>query len=40
VPTAIKRALIARDKSCAFPGCHHFGSHAGAFIQSGSQVVF
>jgi len=19
----IKRALIARDKSCAFPGCHH-----------------
>ncbi len=22
VPTAIKRALIARDKSCAFPGCH------------------
>ena len=23
VPTAIKRALIARDKSCAFPGCHH-----------------
>ncbi len=23
VPTAIKRALKARDKSCAFPGCHH-----------------
>ena len=23
VPTAIKRALIARDKSCTFPGCHH-----------------
>jgi hypothetical protein len=23
VPTAIKRALLARDKSCAFPGCHH-----------------
>jgi len=23
VSTAIKRALIARDKSCAFPGCHH-----------------
>jgi len=23
VPTAIKRALMARDKSCAFPGCHH-----------------
>ena len=23
VPTAIRRALIARDKSCAFPGCHH-----------------
>ncbi len=23
VPTAIKRALVARDKSCAFPGCHH-----------------
>lgn len=22
VPTAIKRALWARDKSCAFPGCH------------------
>ncbi len=23
VPTAIKRALRARDKSCVFPGCHH-----------------
>ena len=23
VPVAIKRALVARDKSCAFPGCHH-----------------
>jgi hypothetical protein len=23
VPTAIKRALMARDKSCSFPGCHH-----------------
>jgi hypothetical protein len=23
VPTAIKRALIARDKGCSFPGCHH-----------------
>jgi hypothetical protein len=23
VPTAIKRALMAKDKSCAFPGCHH-----------------
>ena len=23
VPTAIKRALMARDKRCAFPGCHH-----------------
>jgi len=23
VPRAIKRALMARDKSCAFPGCHH-----------------
>ena len=23
VPTAIKRALLARDKRCAFPGCHH-----------------
>ncbi len=23
VPTAIKRALRARDKGCAFPGCHH-----------------
>ena len=23
VPTAIKRALWARDKGCAFPGCHH-----------------
>ena len=23
VPTAIKRALQARDKSCVFPGCHH-----------------
>ncbi len=22
VPTAIKRALMARDKCCAFPGCH------------------
>ena len=23
VPKAIKRALQSRDKSCAFPGCHH-----------------
>ena len=23
VPTAIKRALQSRDKSCVFPGCHH-----------------
>ena len=23
VPTAIKRALQARDKACVFPGCHH-----------------
>jgi hypothetical protein len=23
VPTSIKRALRARDKGCAFPGCHH-----------------
>ena len=23
VPTAIKRALQARDKVCVFPGCHH-----------------
>ncbi len=23
VTRAIKRALMARDKSCAFPGCHH-----------------
>jgi hypothetical protein len=23
VPTAIKRALVARDKNCAFPGCQH-----------------
>jgi Domain of unknown function (DUF222)/HNH endonuclease len=23
VPTAIKRALMARDRSCAFPGCQH-----------------
>jgi hypothetical protein len=24
VPTAIKRALVARDKSCAFPGRYRF----------------
>ncbi|MBK79324.1 MAG: hypothetical protein CMQ43_00200 [Gammaproteobacteria bacterium] len=23
VPTAIKRALMARDRACTFPGCHH-----------------
>ena len=23
VPTAIKRALMARDRCCRFPGCHH-----------------
>ncbi len=23
VPRAIKRALMARDKGCSFPGCHH-----------------
>ncbi len=23
VPTAIKRALAARDHACRFPGCHH-----------------
>jgi len=23
VPTAIKRALLARDKGCAYPGCHN-----------------
>ncbi|HEX7036880.1 MAG TPA: DUF222 domain-containing protein [Pseudomonadales bacterium] len=23
VPTAIKRALLARDRQCTFPGCHH-----------------
>jgi len=23
IPTAIKRALRSRDKSCAFPGCQH-----------------
>jgi len=23
VPTAIKRALMARDKRCVFPGCQH-----------------
>jgi hypothetical protein len=23
VPTAIKRAVFARDRACTFPGCHH-----------------
>ena len=23
VPTALKRALFARDRGCTFPGCHH-----------------
>ena len=23
VPTSIKRALLARDRRCTFPGCHH-----------------
>ena len=23
VPTAIKRALLGRDRTCTFPGCHH-----------------
>ena len=23
VPTALKRALFARDRTCTFPGCHH-----------------
>lgn len=23
VPTPIKRALLARDRTCTFPGCHH-----------------
>jgi len=23
VPTALKRALLARDRTCQFPGCHH-----------------
>jgi len=23
VPTAIRRALLARDRTCTFPGCHH-----------------
>jgi hypothetical protein len=33
VPTAIKRSLLARDKSCAFPGCHHTRFVDGHHIQ-------